>query len=140
MAEWNDGDGDAAGPGPGLNGQVNCALIVEDEFIIAEALRVQLEQMGITVCGVAATADDALALALEMKPTLVLMDVRLQGLVDGVDTAFAIREEVGSKVIFITGSREQTTIDRIDMHHTAPILFKPVSPVQLRRTITRMLS
>jgi len=112
---------------------------VEDEFIIAEGLRLQLEQMGVSVCGIAATADDAVSLAKEHDPRLVLMDVRLKGERDGVDAALDIHHAVGSKVIFITGSREQATIDRIGLDHPAATLFKPVSPFQLRRTIERVI-
>jgi DNA-binding NarL/FixJ family response regulator len=63
------------------------------------------------------------------------MDVRLQGLGDGVDAALAIHEHVGSKVIFVTGSREPATLDRIGMDHPAGVLFKPVSDRQLRTAI-----
>lgn len=119
--------------------RIGCALVVDDEFIIAEGLRLQLEQMGVSVCGIAATAQDALALAIEHDPDLVLMDVRLKGDDDGVDAALAIHARIGAKVIFITGSREQATIDRIDLDHPAATLFKPVSPHQLRRTIEQVM-
>ena len=118
-------------------------LVVEDERqladSIAEGLRLQLEDMGVTVCGIATTADDAIYLAKEHDPRLVLMDMRLRGERDGVDAALAIHEAVGSTVIFITGSREQATLDRIALDHAAATLFKPVSPVQLRRTIERVV-
>ena len=139
MAQRHDGEGDDPGAKAGLSSMQHNALIVEDEFIIAEGLRVQLEDLGLSVCGIAATADEALSIAIKEQPTVVFMDVRLQGNVDGVDTGFAIRQEVGSKLIFVTGSREQSTIDRIEMHHTGPILFKPVSLIQLRRTIEAFL-
>jgi DNA-binding NarL/FixJ family response regulator len=138
MAQRDDGKGHAANAETGLT-SLNCALIVEDEFIIAEGLRVQLEDMGIRVCGVAASADDAVDLAVAHGPGLVLMDMRLKGEADGVDAALAIHARIGSKVIFITGSREQATIDRIALDHAAATLFKPVSPFQLRRTIERVV-
>jgi len=139
MAKRDDGKGYAANAETGLT-SINCALVVEDEFIIAEGLRVQLEEMGIPVCGVAATAVDAINLAVAHVPALVLMDMRLRGEGDGVDAALAIHARVGSKVIFITGSREQATIDRIALDHAAATLFKPVSPFQLRRTIEQVVA
>ena len=111
------------------------ALIVEDEFLIAEGLRVQLDMMGIEVCGMAATADDAVELARLHEPSFVLMDVRLSGTRDGVDAALDIHHSVGSRVIFVTGSREQETIDRINLDHAAATLFKPVTTLMLKRTI-----
>lgn len=117
---------------------VQRALIVEDEFLIAEGFRLQLESMGVDVCGIAETAKEAVDLAVTHTPDFVLMDVRLRGEGDGVDAALAIHDQVGSSVIFITGSREQATIERIRMDHPAAMLFKPVSPHQLQRTINEV--
>jgi AmiR/NasT family two-component response regulator len=64
------------------------------------------------------------------------MDMRLWGKRDGVDAAIAIHNTVGSKVIFITGSREPATIERINQDHPFALLFKPVSSRQLRSAIT----
>ncbi|WP_297506725.1 response regulator [uncultured Caulobacter sp.] len=113
-------------------------LIVDDEFIITETLRIYVEDLGLEVCGTAATADAAVDMALAQKPFLVLMDVRLQGERDGVDAALAIHEQVGAKVIFITGSREPATLTRIQSDHPAGILFKPISEGQLVSTIQRL--
>jgi DNA-binding NarL/FixJ family response regulator len=113
----------------------NCVLIVEDEFLIAQGLTLQVEDMGLTVCATAATADEAIAAAVEHRPRLVLMDMRLRGERDGVDAALAIHERVGSKLIFVTGSREPATLDRIGLDHPAAVLFKPVSDRQLRTAI-----
>jgi two-component system, response regulator PdtaR len=114
--------------------------VVDDEFIIAEGLRIQLEDLGMSVCGTAATADEAVALVQASRPAVVLMDVRLQGDKDGVDAAIAIHETVGSKVIFITGSREPATMERIKLDHPAGVLFKPISDWQLRQAIDTALS
>lgn len=115
------------------------ALIVEDEFLIAEGLRVQLGAMGVDVCDVATTAEAAIALAAKHRPDLVLMDVRLDGEKDGVDAAVEIHRNIKTPVIFLTGSREDMTIARINEDHPAGVLFKPVSPVQLKRTIEAVL-
>jgi DNA-binding NarL/FixJ family response regulator len=114
--------------------------VVDDEFIIAEGLTLQLEDLGLTVCGTAATADAAVALAQAKRPALVLMDVRLEGDKDGVDAAIAIHETVGSKVIFVTGSREPATMARIQLDHPAGVLFKPISDYQLKQAIDAALA
>ncbi|WP_421736703.1 response regulator [Caulobacter sp.] len=118
----------------------NTVLVVDDEFLIAEGLCMQVEDMGMRVCGTAATADEAVTLTKQHRPALVLMDMRLRGERDGVDAALAIHQDVGSKVIFITGSREQATIDRISLDHPAGVLFKPVSDRQLRAAIALALA
>ncbi|HWK43667.1 MAG TPA: response regulator [Stellaceae bacterium] len=114
-------------------------LIVEDEALIAEFLSILIEDMGIEVCGTAATAAAAIALAQEHRPKIVLMDVRLRGARDGVDAALAIHESVGSKVIFLTGSREPETIARIQTDHPTAVLFKPVSDWQLETAVRAAL-
>jgi DNA-binding NarL/FixJ family response regulator len=114
-------------------------VVVDDEYLIAAALSAQLEALGLTVCGAAATADQAIALAMAARPAVVLMDVRLGGDKDGVDAALAIHAAVGSKVIFVTGSREPATLARIERDHPAAVLFKPISDWQLRQAIEAVL-
>jgi len=118
----------------------DCIAVVDDEFLIVTGLTMQLEDLGMTVCGSAATADEAVALAQAARPALVLMDVRLRGDKDGIDAALAIHDTVGSKVIFLTGSREPATIARIELDHPAGVLFKPVQNWQLREAIQAALS
>ena len=119
-----------------MTGLSLCVLIVEDEFFIAEMLSLQVEEMGLKVCGVSATADHAIVMAQEHRPAVVLMDMRLRGERDGVDAALVIHETVGSKVIFITGSREPETISRISLDHPFAVLFKPLAEGQLRGIVT----
>jgi CheY-like chemotaxis protein len=114
-------------------------LVVDDEFIIANSLSMQIEEMGYSVCGVAATAREAVALAQAHRSDVVLMDVRLRGAEDGVDAALAIHESTGSKVIFITGSREPATMARIELDHAAAVLFKPIYGQQLRIAVDAAL-
>jgi DNA-binding NarL/FixJ family response regulator len=127
-------------PGVAASGLQDCVAVVDDEYLIASGLTMQLEDMGMTVCGTAATADEAVALAQAARPAVVLMDVRLRGEKDGIDAALAIHDSVGSKVIFVTGSREKATLDRINLDHPAGVLFKPVLPRQLREAIDAALS
>lgn len=115
-------------------------LVVDDEAMIAELWSLYMEFMGLEVCGTAATANDAIRLAQEHRPAVVLMDMRLLGREDGVDAALAIHADVGSKVIFITGSQEPETIARIELDHPAAVLIKPVPEQLLRNTVSRVLT
>lgn len=115
-------------------------LIVDDEAIIAELWSAYMERMGLEVCGMAATADDAIALAEQHRPAIVLMDMRLRGKRDGVDAAIAIHGAVGSKVIFITGSQEPETLQRIKLDHPTAVLVKPISEQILRTTVSAALA
>jgi DNA-binding NarL/FixJ family response regulator len=122
-----------------MNDLQPCVLVVDDEFLIAQGLSLQIESMGLPVCGVAATAETAVSMAKTHRPAVVLMDVRLRGEGDGVDAAIAIHDEVGSKVIFITGSREPATLARIQMDHPAGVLFKPLFGRQLQSAVERAM-
>ena len=110
-------------------------LIVEDEYLISLGLSAQIQDMGLEVCATADTADAAVTQARMHRPAIILMDVRLKGERDGVDAALAIHDSVGSKIIFITGSREQKTIERISQGHPFATLFKPISDRQLQAAV-----
>jgi DNA-binding NarL/FixJ family response regulator len=112
-------------------------LIVDDEFMICELLTIFVEDIGWKVCGTAATAKEAIALAQQYRPAIVLMDMRLRGEEDGVDAAIVIHDTVGSKVIFVTGSSEPSTFKRISLDHPSSVLTKPVNERQLREAIER---
>ena len=114
-------------------------LIVEDEYLISLGLTAQIEDLGLKVCATADSADAAVVQAETHRPAIILMDLRLRGERDGVDAAQAIYNKVDSKIVFITGSREQKTIDRIDQGHPFAVLFKPISDKQLQATITEAL-
>lgn len=112
------------------------ALIVEDEALIALALEDMLVDLGFSVCGIAASAADALRLARQHAPNLVLMDVRLKGADDGVTAARAMSAHgLSPCVIFLTGSREPATVARVRADQPAGLLFKPVRPEDLAAAI-----
>ena len=115
-------------------------LIVEDEPIFAEMLSAMIGSMGIPICGRATCADDAVRLAQMFAPELVLMDVRLAGKRDGVDAALAIRRFAMMPIIYITGSRETTNIERIKTDHPAAVLFKPFQYEQLKKVVQHAIA
>ncbi|WP_340115280.1 response regulator [Pelagibius sp. 7325] len=112
-------------------------LIVEDEQIIAEYFRVIVESAGYEVCGIALSADEAVKLARENDPALIFMDVRLQGEKDGVDAAFEIHRHKPVPTVYVTGSTEPETQQRIKADHPADILIKPVLSEQLLDALKR---
>jgi AmiR/NasT family two-component response regulator len=110
-------------------------LVVEDEFLIASVITDMVTDLGMSVCGVADNVETAIELALQHKPDVVLMDVRLRGRLDGVDAALVIHRELGGPVVFMTGSEEPANIARINTAHPAAILIKPFSFEQLTDTL-----
>lgn len=112
-------------------------LIVEDQFLASEYLRIWTEAYGFEVCGVATNADAAIALARQMKPSHVLMDVRLDGAKDGVDAAIVIHQEIETRIIYCTGSSEPSTLERINADHPFEVLFKPIDAKLLGEALMR---
>jgi CheY-like chemotaxis protein len=115
------------------------AVIVEDELLVALYLEDVLADLDWEVCGIAASAESAVTTVLAQRPTLVLMDVRLKGIGDGVDAAHRIRGDTACPIIFVTGSSEPVTLARIQAVPGATVLIKPILADQLRRAIAEVV-
>lgn len=101
-------------------------LIVEDDLLIAEYFKIIVEQLGYEACGLAHSADEAVALARREEPALIFMDVRLAGERDGVEAGREIHAFMPVPIIYVTASREPQTTRRIKEDHAAEVLTKPV--------------
>ncbi len=110
-------------------------LIVEDEAIIAHDIRNTLEQGGYTVTGIAATGEEAIKKAAAARPDLVLMDILLQGDIDGVTTATMIRERLSIPVVYLTAHSDRHTTERAKMSEPYGFILKPVETETLFLTI-----
>ncbi|MBX3065259.1 MAG: response regulator [Anaerolineae bacterium] len=106
-------------------------LIVEDESIVALDIRMRLKRKGYTVVGVADTGDDAVAMALNLDPDIVLMDVRLKGDKDGIAAVQEIRRRRQMTVIYLTASMDPPTVQRAHAIAPAPFLPKPFEITEL---------
>lgn len=115
-------------------------LLVEDERIIAYDLRETLESFGHQVVGVAATGEQAIGDAERLAPDLVLMDIHLEGPMDGIDAAGVIRERCGTPVVFLTAYAEDDTLDRAERCSPYGYLVKPVEGRELRATVRMALA
>src|SRR5689334_9601898 len=93
-------------------------LVVEDERVVARDLQMLLQQLGYQVPTIAATGPDAIARVMAQRPDLVLMDIRLQGPMDGIDTAEAIQRQFDIPVVYLTAFADETTRRRAQ--RTAP--------------------
>lgn len=114
-------------------------LIVDDQFLIVEFLRIWAEAHGFETCATASTAAGAVEMAVLHKPDCILMDVRLEGDKDGIDAAMEICKSIDTRVIYVTGSSEGPTIARINEDHPFAILIKPIDPAELGRVLERAM-
>jgi DNA-binding NarL/FixJ family response regulator len=106
-------------------------LIVDDQYLSSEFLRVWVEALGHEVTGIACTAREAAEKAAADKPDVVLMDMILEGQEDGVDATLLIRKTQNPPIIFITGCAEANSVTRIMSVQPLRILPKPVEPNEL---------
>jgi DNA-binding NarL/FixJ family response regulator len=114
-------------------------LIVEDEQLVALDLQALLEEMGYTVVGHAATAEEAVHLAGTMHPDLVLMDINLNGQREGIDAAAEIRKKYDLPIVFVSAYDDETTLTRAQITEPYGYLLKPYQPRELRVTIRMAL-
>jgi hypothetical protein len=106
-------------------------LIVEDEGIVAIDLKKMLLELGFEVAGVAATAEQALETAERQPLDLVLMDIRIQGEVDGIETARRLRRGHDVPVLYLTAHRDPETLSRAKQTEPFGYLLKPFKKVDL---------
>ncbi|RJP21565.1 MAG: PAS domain S-box protein [Candidatus Abyssobacteria bacterium SURF_5] len=114
-------------------------LIVEDEGIEALDMQQRLESFGYTVSGVASTGKEAISMARETRPDLILMDIMLQGDVDGVTAAEDIRTRFDIPVIYLTAYADEHTLQRAKKTEPFGYIVKPFQERELHITIDMAL-
>lgn len=110
-------------------------LVVEDESILALDVEDILNHLGYEVTGLAIDAEEAMASIAQCSPDLVLMDVRIQGAIDGIEAARQIWEQFRLPVVFLTASTDEATLQRIKTVHTFGYIVKPFSMQKLETKI-----
>src|SRR5258708_1645939 len=114
-------------------------LIVEDEGIIAGHIATRLEKTGYAVAGVLGTSEEALEKIPFLAPDLILMDIRIKGDLDGIDTAVQVRDRFNIPVIYLTAHTDQHTLDRAKTTGAFGFLTKPIHHTSLAITIDMAL-
>jgi CheY-like chemotaxis protein len=110
-------------------------LVVEDERIVAKDLQHLLSGFGYGVPATAASSEEAIRLAAETCPDLVLMDIRIKGQRDGIETAAILRERFGVPIVYLTAHADQDAVARAKKTEPYGYLVKPVRADELRSTI-----
>ena len=113
-------------------------LIVEDEAITAMDLKYSLQDLGYDVVGEADTGPDAIDACHELKPDVVLMDIKLKGSMEGTEAGQAI-SKLGIHVIFVSANTDMGTIEESHIGNYA-FVSKPFDIVQLNETIKKVVN
>jgi len=110
-------------------------LIVEDEMIIAAYISIELSKLNYEVIGINTQAEDAIATVKNNRPDLILMDVWLDGSMDGITAAEYIYHTFHIPVVFLTGSDDDNTFQRAMATRPYDYIVKPLQPETLKRTL-----
>jgi len=115
-------------------------LVVEDEGIVSLDIQNRLRRAGYTIAGVASSGVEALDQATAAKPDLVLMDIKLQGRLDGIETARLIRDRLNVPVVYLTAYADEETLKRANLTAAFGYLLKPFKERELVATIEMALT
>lgn len=115
-------------------------LIVEDEALVAHNLRAGLQTCGYAVAGIAESGERAIALAEETRPSVVLMDIRLPGAVNGIDAARRIWDRMQIPIVFLTAYTDDETLDQVGATEHYGYVAKPARIEAVQAAIELALS
>lgn len=110
-------------------------LVVEDERIISLALAAMLRGLGHRVSACVPSGEAALAHLEHHRPDLVLLDIHLEGKLDGIATALALRQRNGPPVVFTTAYTDSETLGRAMALKPLAFLSKPLAPHDIQQLV-----
>ncbi|GAG46103.1 unnamed protein product, partial [marine sediment metagenome] len=114
-------------------------LVVEDERIVADDIRMSLERLGYAVPAVSVSGEDAINKAEKTRSDLVLMDIILQGKMDGIEAASIIKSRFDVPVVYLTAYADDKTVDRAKITEPFGYILKPFEDRDLQTTIEMAL-
>lgn len=136
----------AAGAQPSLSAQRGSRalrparlLVVEDDFLVAMDIEDRLTEAGFVVVGVAKSAAEAIDLVTRDQPEIAIMDIRILGPLDGVDTAIELRTRFDIPCVFATAHVDEATIERAAPARPLGWVAKPYAIATLVQVLNRVL-
>jgi len=110
-------------------------LLVEDNVIVAFDMQQRLEQLGYKVQGIITSGEEAIVSVSRQTPSLILMDIFLDGRIDGIEAAQAILKNTQIPIIFLTGHDDEETLNRAKITETFGYIIKPAKSRDLHVAI-----
>jgi two-component system, response regulator PdtaR len=114
-------------------------MVVEDDYLVASDIEAALVEAGFDIAGIATTADEAMELAASQHPALVVMDIRLAGMRDGVDVALDLFTRYGIRCVFATAHHDSEVRARAGPARPLGWLQKPYSMTSLVESVRQAL-
>ncbi len=110
-------------------------LIVEDERLVAEDIKDSVKSLGYDVMGITSSGEEAVKIAKEISPDLVLMDIKLDGDMDGIEAAQLIRSLTNVPVVYLTAHADDKTLNRAKITEPMGYIVKPFEDKELQSTL-----
>lgn len=110
-------------------------IIVEDEAIVCMELKAILNNMGHEVVATTDIGEEAIGKADSYRPDLILMDIKLKGILDGIETAEIIRLRFDIPIVFLTAYMDDDKLERAKLAMPLGLLLKPIRERDLRVTL-----
>ena len=114
-------------------------LVVEDERIVAEDIKMSLHRLGYSASGIAISGEEAVKKVEEMQPDLVLMDIVLGGEMDGIEASALIRSRFDIPVVYLTACSDCKTLKKAKITDPFGYIIKPYEDKYLQATIEMAL-
>ena len=115
-------------------------LIVEDEFMLQMMIEKMIEKMGYQIVAKAKSGNAAIEAVYKHNPDLVLMDVKLIGKYDGIQTIERIRSFSNVPVLYLTGNTEKDVFKRAEATQPMSFIIKPFEYTSLREAMEEMMT
>jgi CheY-like chemotaxis protein len=110
-------------------------LIVEDESIVALDMQNRVRKLGFEVPAVVSSGEDAIQKTTEVQPDVILMDINLDGAMDGVEAARRICDLFDVPIVYVTAYADEDTRARAALTRQFPFLIKPFEERELQSAI-----
>lgn len=110
-------------------------LIVDDEIILANNLKSQLQRFGYEVHIGPISGKDAIPFAIQLKPDVIIMDIYLNGEPDGIEVSKKINSVLDIPIIYSTAFADEDTINRASISSPYGYLIKPIDLNELHSSI-----
>jgi PAS domain S-box-containing protein len=114
-------------------------LLVEDDSLIAEDIKVIVENFGYSILWIASTARAAIENADKFKPDLIMMDIVLDGEMDGIEAAEKIKARVDIPIVYLTAHADENTLERAKKTEPYGYVLKPFQEQELKTVIDTAL-
>ncbi len=110
-------------------------LVVEDHQIISLEIKERLEELGYQVIKIVKRGEDAVSSALELLPDMILMDIKLESEMDGIEAAEIIKSKIEVPIVFLTAYADDKTIQRAKITEPYGYIVKPLDEREMHSAV-----